>query len=433
MQINKNKLEKSQVEINTTLNVEEFKPFIEKAIKKLSEQVKVEGFRPGKVPYEILKQKIGEMAILEEAANLAIRGTIDEVLDKQLDGDYPAKQPQVEIIKLAPDNDFSYKVKLLVLPRVKLGEYKDLNIKKEEVKIDDKEIDKAIEYLRDSKAKEIIKEGPAVKGDKLIVDINMSLNKVPLEDGQGKDVAVILGKEYFLPGFDEKLTNVKKGEIKEFSLVYPKDHHQKNMAGKNVDFKVTVKEVFQREVPDINDGLAQSLQFKDLEDLKKAVSENLLKEKERNQEIKTEKDLFEKLITKSEFDEIPDEIVKDEAEAMLKETEQGVSAQGGKFEDYLQHLKKTKDQFLLDLIPEAMKRLKIALLFREIAMKEKIEVKDEEINQRLEEIKKMYSGQAKIEEKINSLEYKKQLEHSLLSDKIIKQLKEWNYANSGKK
>lgn len=433
MQANKKILEKSQIEFEVNLNIEEFKPYLEKGAKKLSEQVKIEGFRPGKAPYEILKQKVGEMAILEEAANIAIRSTIDEVLDKHLDGEQLAGQPQVEIIKLAPNNDFIYKVKMPILPKVKLGQYKELNIKSQENKVDEKELEKTLEQLKEMKAKETVKNDKAEIGDKLTVDIFMFSSGVPVEGGEGQGATIILGKDYFIPGFDEKLIGALKDETKEFTLAYPKEHYQKHLAGKNIDFKVKVKEIMQREVPKLDDSLAQSLQFKNIEELKEAIKKNILTEKEKKEEMRKEKDLMEKLIEKSQFDEMPEEIIKEEAKGMIEEMKRNVEAQGGKFTDYLSHLKKTEDQLTLDFMPDAVKRIKIALLLKEVAKAEKIAVSEEEIEAKINELKKNYAGQKEAEAQINSLEYKRHLNHALLSDKIVKKLKEWNYANSGQK
>ncbi len=431
MQTNKKNLEKSQIELEVTLSFDEFKPYIDKGAKKIAEQVKIEGFRPGKVPYDILKQKVGEMGILEEAANIAVRKTVDQVLDENLDGEQLAGQPQVEIIKLAPNNDFVYKIKIPILPKVELKEYKGLNIKTGQVKIDDIDLEKTLEQLREMKAKESDKETAAEKNDKVILDINIFLDKIPVDGGQAKDATVIIGKDYFLPGFDEKLIGLKKGETKEFSLTYPQSHHQKNLAGKNADFKVTIKELKQREVPSLDDSLAKALQFKNLDELKEAVKKNIVVEKEKKVALKNEKDLMEALIKKNQFEDLPEEIIKDESKAMLEEMKRSVEAQGGKFEDYLSHLKKSQDELLLDFMPDAIKRIKIALLLREIAKQEKIDVSPKEVEDKLEELKKIYSGQAEADKQLNSEEYKRHLRHSLLSEKIVKQLKEWNYANSG--
>ncbi len=433
MQINKQDLEKSQIELEVTLNSDEFKPYLEKGAQKVSEQIKIEGFRPGKAPYEIIKQKVGEMTILEEAANIAVRLTIDQAIKDNLGDKIPVGQPQVEINKLAPDNDFIYKIKIMVLPTVKLGEYKNLKIKSEEVKVSADELEKTLGQLQEMKVKEAAKAESAVKGDKLIVDIAMFLAGVPIDGGQAKDAQVILGKDYFLPGFDQNLIGVKKGDVKEFSLDYPKEHHQKNLAGKKVDFKVTVKELFDRQVPELNDQLAQDLQFKDLGELKEAVKKNIITEKTQKQELKTEKEMLEALIKNSQFDDLPDQLVNSEAQSMLLEMERSIQSQGGKFEDYLQHLKKTKEQLLLDFAPDAIKRIKIALLLRQVADQEKMIVTEEEINQRLTELKKTYAGQTEALKNLDSLDYKRHLANALLSDKIIKQLKDWNYADSGQK
>ncbi len=155
MKVTKKDLGKSQIELRVVLSLDEFKPHIEKGAEKVSKDVKIEGFRPGKAPYDVLKAKIGEMTILEEAARIAINKTITEVIDKHVESQ-PVGQPKIDIIKLAPDNPLEYKVVLATLPEVKLGEYKDLKIKEDKTDAEDKEVEKLINDLREMRVQEKI-------------------------------------------------------------------------------------------------------------------------------------------------------------------------------------------------------------------------------------------------------------------------------------
>ena len=238
MKITKKDLEKGQIELNVILEADEFAPYLEKGAKKISETAKIEGFRPGKAPLEVVKQQVGEMAVLEEAANIAIRKTIDQALAENLGGQESAGQPQIEITKLAPGNDLEYKITTALTPEVTLGKYKELGIKKTEIKIPAADIDKSLAELQELRASEVLSEKEAKTGDRLLVDVEMFLDKVPLEGGQTQDLSVIIGKNHFVPGFDEKLLGAKAEAVADFDLDFPKEHHQKNIAGKKVTFKV---------------------------------------------------------------------------------------------------------------------------------------------------------------------------------------------------
>lgn len=430
MNIIKKDLEKSQVEIKVELSNDEFQPFIEKGAKNLSEQVKIEGFRPGKVPYEVLKQKVGEISILEEAAHIAIRKNIDKIFEEQLKGRQPVGQPQIEITKLAPNNPLEYKMIISLLPTVDLGGYKDLKIKKEQAAVNDKDIDKTLEEIREMRAKEVEIDKGAQNGDKVIINIHLSLDKVPVEDGHAHDMALIVGKEYLVPGFDEKITGIKKGEKREFTLNYPKNYHLNTLAGKLVEVSVDAKKVFKRELPEVNDDLAKSMQFKDLNELKEAIKNNILADRERQAEIKAEIKMLETISNKSKFGDIAETLLESESDNMLAELERNIVGQGGNFEDYLKHLKKTKAELRLDMLPNAVKRIKTALVIREVGIKEKVNISREEIDKKLEEIKQSQAANPEALKSIESPEYRRYLENMMFNDKVVAQLKSWNYADS---
>jgi len=425
MEITKKELEKSQIELTVELSSAEFKPYIEKGVKKVSQDLKIEGFRPGKVPFNVLKQKIGEMTILEEAANIAINKTIGKILeentDKQIIG-----QPKVDIIKLAPENPFIFKLTLSALPEVKLGDYKNAKGKRQEKEVKDEEVKKIMSDLREMRAKEVIVARPAKDGDKVIANIEMFMDNVPVDGGQSQGTAIILGKDYLIPGFDNKLIGIKKDEAREFDLPYPKDHHQANLAGKLVQFKVKVKEIYDRQIPELNDELAKGMGSKSVEDLEKNIRQNLEMERRQQAEQELEIKIIDKILDKTKFGDIPEILINHEAESMLAELEQTVTSRGAKFSDYLSSLNKTRDQLTLDLLPNAIKRVKSALAIRQIAILEKLSVDEKEIDKKIEELLKQYKGYEKVEKRIKEPNYRMYLHNSLINNKVVDKLKEWN-------
>jgi len=433
MKVEKKDLEKSQIELQIELSYEEFKPYIKKGAAKVSHEVKINGFRAGQIPYDILKQKIGEMTILEEAGRIAINSTLEKAIKENV-ASQPVGSPKVDITKLAPDNPFSYKVVLAILPEIKLGDYKGLKIKQKKVDIKDEEVDKILNDMREMRAKEVVTAREIKNTDKVIADIAMFLDKVPLEGGQNKDTAIIIGKNYIVPGFDKKLLGAKKEDVLEFKLEYPKDFHMKNLAGKMVEFKVTIKEVFKRELPELNDEFAVSLGMGKIEELKVNIRKNTLEQKEREVEQFAEKEMLEKLVEKARFGDIPQILIEHEADTMMHELEHTIGQQGAKFEDYLASIKKTRDQLTLDLLPEAVKRVKVSLLIREITEVEKIKVSREELDNYISSMRKHYESintkEAKeFLEKTDSEDYKNYVLNILTSRKVVDKLREWNIVN----
>lgn len=425
MKIQTKDLEKSQIEITVELSLEEFKPYIKKGTIKVSKEVKVEGFRPGKAPYEVLAKKVGEIAILEAAAREAINQTIVEVF-KKIQGKTPIGDPQVNITKLAPNNPLEYKITVAVLPEVKLGQYKDLGIKAKKVEVSEEEVEKTIADLREARAREVIADREVRQGDKVIVDIDMFLDKVPIEGGQGREVTIVIGKGQVVPGFDKKLLGAKKGDTREFSLPYPKDFHDANLAGKLVEFRVKIKEIYERILPELDDNFAKGFGFNNLADLKENVKKTILADKKKKAREAEELEIFDKILADSRFGDIPEFLLNNEVRAMIAELKREVEAQGAKFSDYLSHLKKTEEQLMLDLSPEAVRRIKVILTILEIAKKENIKVSDEEVEKEQKALVERYQHDKRLVEYLQSPQYKNELRQSLVNRQVIEKLREWN-------
>jgi len=415
------KLPKSEIEITVTIPFTELTPFIEKAAKKISQGVEIPGFRKGNAPLDLIKQKVGEMKVLEEGAALAVEKSYVEIINQEkLE---PLGSPKVDFEKLAADNEFTYKATVALIPEVKVGDYKSIKVKENEIVIKDEEIEKTIEELRNQRATEVIENKAVAKGDKVEVDFDVFRDNVPIENGAQKKYPLIIGSDHFIPGFEDNLIGLKTNEEKEFELKFPEEYHNKNLAGKPAKFKVKIIAVYKRTLPELNQEFAKSLGQESMEKLKEQIKHNLEHEQHHKEEERLEIEIIDQLIGKSEFGELPDTLVTAETNKMLQELESNLSMQGLKMDEYLKHLNKTQEQLKLEFAPQALKRVKSALVLRSLFFEEKMEVKPEEIEAEINKAKQMYQQNPDIIKNLDTPQYRDYLQNMLGNQKVIDLLK----------
>ncbi len=425
MNASRNNLSATNIELTVEVSLEEMNGFSQRAAQKLSEQVKIEGFRPGKAPYDVVRAKLGDMAILEEAARIAVSKTIDEALKQHVTEEWIG-QPEITVIKLAPENPFEYRALLTLLPSVELGDYKGLSLERPVVAVSEEDVNRVITQLRNARVREAAVDRPAGTGDKVIVDAKLFLDKVPVEGGQANETAVIIGKDYFVPGFDEKIAGMKAGDTREFTLHYPSDHYQKMLAGKDVEFSVTAKQVFSRELPEVDGTFVAAFGLKSAEELTDNIRKNIEQEKKSEAEMKLEQEMLDAIVAKATISELPDSVLHQESHTMLHELESNVVRAGMKFDDYLTSIGKTKAALEEELRPQAERRVKTSLVLRQIMKQEEIAVSDAEIEAELSRLKAQYAGNREAQEALSSPAYRRHAEATILNRRVIDRLKEWN-------
>jgi len=410
-------LPKSQKEIEVEISAEKMEGYTQKALSEISKQIKVDGFRPGKTPADIVKQHIGEMGVCQEAGEIAIRETYPQVLkENNLE---VIGSPEIAITKIAPGNPLEYKAVVTVLPEVKLPDYKKIKFKLEKVKIKDKQVDGELEKLRKQKAKFITTKEASQKGDRLEIDFDASLNGEKVENGGGKKHPLIIGESRFVPGFEDNLIGLKEGEEKEFSVVFPEKYQSEKLEGKKVDFRVKVCLVQKVELPKIDDEFAKSFgEFKDLESLKKDIKKWL----EREAETKARGELREKIIgqviKESEMD-VPELLLEEELNLMMKELQNSVERTGIKFDDYLKKTKANKDEIRKGWHQNAENRVKFNLIIREINKLEKVEVDEKELEEQAEQMLKAYANNPDLAEKVNPEAVREYIRETMIKEKIF--------------
>ena len=377
-------LPKSEVEI-IVFDIDEklLEKYEEQSLKELSSKLDIKGFREGHIPEKVAREHID----LEKLKIQVIHNALPDIWIKAIEENKinPIGEPELKIETLSP---LKLKWKVPVRPEVTIGDYTKIKVDKKEVKITKKEVEEVIEDVR--KKNQVGKEVDRAikKGDKAEVDFEgKTPDGVPLDNTISKNHPIIVGEDNMVPGFENEIIGLKKGEEKEFEITFPKDYHAKNMVGKKIVFKVKVNRVEELQMPEIDGELTKKVFGKEMkkEEFEKEVESTLQKQSEENEKQRIENEFYTKLISLIKT-ELPELLIREEQEQMIKEIKQRIIHQGLSFEVYLKHLKKTEEELKESLNPEAKNRVKLQLGIYEISKLEKIEVTDEEADQ---EIKKM--------------------------------------------
>jgi len=417
MQHTLKKLEKSEVELSITVVPADYEKDLQSAAARLSERAAIHGFRPGKAPYEIVKQSLGEIKILEEALQTIVeKNYYAAVKAEKID---TIGMPEITIEKMAPGNDFVFKAKAALLPQVKLVDLSTVHVDKKEVKVEETQLNEVLNSLTKMQGKEVLKEGNATKEDKIVVAMNMKKDGVAVEGGQAPQHQVYLSEPHYIPGFAEQLVGLKKDDVKEFTLKFPEEHYQKHLAGKTIDFHIKVNEVYSIEYPEINDELAKLLGQPSLAALKELLQTNLLKEAENKESQRLEIEILEKVVGASNFDEIPDVLIKAEKEKMFHELKGSLEQQGITMEKYLADTKKTEEEIANDFSERATMRVKAALISRQVAKDNNIKVEKEELDKEIELIKNTYQNDPKVLEALERHDVLDTLAATVQNRKVI--------------
>jgi len=422
MQYTTKSLEKSQVELTITVTSDDYQDDVQKAAVRISERAAIKGFRPGKAPYDIVKQEVGELKIMEEAMQTIVESNFTQAVKKEKL--QTIGMPQITIEKIAPGNDFIFKAVVALMPEIKLGNIEKIKVEKKEQKVDAKKIDEVISNLQKMQTKEVLKNGIADKKDKATIDMEMFINKVPVEGGQAKDHAVYLGEDHYIPGLNEEVVGLKKDDTKEFTLKFPKEHYQKHLAGKNVDFKIKVNEIYELQHPELDDDFAKALGLDSMDKLRETLKTNLQKEEDAKENQRQEIAIFDQLIESSEIGNIPEVLINAEKNKMFHELKHQLTQQGIDMEKYLEGLKKSEKDIYNDFAVQASQRVKAALVSRQIALDNNLKAEKEDIEKEIEMIKKTYPNDKTVEENLKKPEVLDTLAVAVQNRKVIALLKE---------
>ena len=405
MQVDIKKLPKSEVEISVSLGWDEWKSAFQHAIEEVAKSVKVPGFRAGKAPRNIVEQRVGKGAILAEAAEHALHESYEKVL--QSNNIDAIGRPKAEIKKSEESGAFEYVITTAVMPTLSLSGWEkgvkkaNADAEKKEAIVDEKDIDKELRMIAESRAKFVTVNREARSGDGVEIDFRVLQDGVPIENGVSRGHHMILEKGTFIPGFEEAILGMKAGEEKSFDLTFPERYHAAHLAGKPAHFEVTLKVVEEREIPVIDDAFAVSLgAFEHLDALKKNIREGMLEEKKAALREERRGAIIEALVEASKAD-IPDVLLAEERGKMLAEFEVQLSQMNTSLDDFLAQSKKTREELEKDWTPQAHRRVLSALALETIADDRELEPSADEVEVEMNRVLQYYRSIKQVEKDID--------------------------------
>ncbi|MBI4743458.1 MAG: trigger factor [Actinobacteria bacterium] len=377
------KLEGNKVLLKVEVSVEKFDEAIHGAYKEVGNKVKIPGFRKGKIPQEIIKTRVGENVVVEEALD---RNLINYYAEAVNHADIqPIDKPDFNVIQSEAGKPLLFEVKVDVRPEVKLGEYKNLDIKIDPIEVSDEEVDKEVENLRDKFSKlEISPDDTKLKeGDFALIDFKGHLNDEPFEGGSASDYLLEIGSKNFVPGFEDQLIGASKGEERQISITFPEDYDAAELAGKETKFDVQVKEIKYKVLPEINDDFAKEVGgFDALEELRKDIKEKIKDMKTKNAEHELHGKILEAVYNGSEV-EIPEIMITKHSNDVINNFANSLSAQGMNMEAYLNQINKDFKAFVDDVNKNSERDIKVKTILEAIGRAEGFIPTEDEINEEI--------------------------------------------------
>ena len=398
--------EKNMVKLVIEASAEEFEAGLNAAYNKNKNKISVPGFRKGKAPRKMIEQLYGSQIFFEDAANEIIPDAYaDAAKESGLD---IVSQPKVSIEQLEAGKPFIFAAEVAVRPEVELGEYKGVEVTKADAEVTDADVEEELKKVQDQNSRTVSVEDRAVKdGDMTVIDFEGFIDGEAFDGGKGENYPLTIGSHSFIDTFEEQMIGMNIGEEKELNVTFPEDYHAENLKGKPATFKVTVKEIKEKQLPELDDDCAQDVSdFDTLAEYKDDLKKKIAERKESEAKAKKESEAIEKVVEAAKMD-IPQAMIDTQVNRMLEDFAMRLQQQGLSVEQYFQYTGMTADKIMEEMKPEAVKRIKNSLVLEAVAKAENIEVSEEEFEAELQKMADMYKMEIeKIKEFMQDAEAK---------------------------
>ena len=398
--------EKNMVKLVIEASAEEFEAGLNAAYNKNKNKISVPGFRKGKAPRKMIEQLYGSQIFFEDAANEIIPDAYaDAAKESGLD---IVSQPKVSIEQLEAGKPFIFAAEVAVRPEVELGEYKGVEVTKADAEVTDADVEEELKKVQDQNSRTVSVEDRAVKdGDMTVIDFEGFIDGEAFDGGKGENYPLTIGSHSFIDTFEEQMIGMNIGEEKELNVTFPEDYHAENLKGKPATFKVTVKEIKEKQLPELDDDFAQDVSdFDTLAEYKDDLKKKIAERKESEAKAKKESEAIEKVVEAAKMD-IPQAMIDTQVNRMLEDFAMRLQQQGLSVEQYFQYTGMTADKIMEEIKPEAVKRIKNSLVLEAVAKAENIEVSEEEFEAELQKMADMYKMEIeKIKEFMQDAEAK---------------------------
>ncbi len=399
------------------VSAEELDKAIEKAYQKNKNKIAIPGFRKGKAPRAIIEKMYGKEVFYEDAANEIIPDAYDKAYDECEEDIVSA--PEVDVVQLEAGKPFIFTATVALKPEIKLGKYKGVKVAKADTTVSDDEVMAVIEKERENSARSISVERPVKDKDEVILDFEGFVDGVAFEGGKGENYPLTIGSGSFIPGFEEQLVGAEIGKEVTVKVTFPEDYHAEDLKGKAAEFKCTIKEVKEKELPELDDEFAAEVsEYDTFKEYKEATIKSLQDKKLDEAKNKKEDEAIEAIIAASEI-EIPAPMLDTKKRQMVQDFAQNLRQSGLNMEQYFQFTGLTAEKLLEQVEPQAVKSIKSRLVLENIVKAEKIEASEEDFEKELNRIAEAYKMEVdKVKEMIDD-NAKKQILEDLAVQKAV--------------
>ena len=414
-----------KVELTISLGAEELKAAEQVALTKLAKEVKIEGFRKGKAPLEMVAAQVDTNLLNQETLENALSKSVAEAFLKEKV--QAINRPEVDVKKFIPGTELEFTANTEIMPKVELGDYKKLGVKKEAIKVSKKEVKETIERILKNFAEKKKVEREAKNGDEIIIDFLGKKDGVAFDGGKAEKFPLELGSKSFIPGFEEGLIGKKAGDELSLDLEFPKDYHAKDLAGAKVVFEVKIHEVRENVEPEINEEFLSKLgDFKTKEEFEKQIEEDLKTQKQAEVDEKFKDELVKKLAEVSKVP-VPEILLEDQKRSIEMDMQQNLMYSGLSLEDYLERMGKTREEWLEKDVKEAAEmRVKSGLALAELSKVEKVKSDTKELDARITQLKEQYGNSKEVQKQLSSDDVRRNLANQILTEKTIDLLVKFN-------
>ncbi len=425
MSLQVEKLEKNMAKLTIEVDVDTFEKAVEKAYQKEKNKISIPGFRKGKVPRQMVEKMYGKEVFFEEAANIVIPDAYDKALD-ECEEDI-VSSPKIEVTQIAAGQPFIFTAEVALKPEVKLGKYKGVKVDKIETAVTEEEVEAEINRERENNARNItVEDRPVKDGDMTTLDFEGFVDGVAFEGGKGENYPLTIGSGAFIPGFEEQLVGAKIGEETEVKVTFPEDYQAEHLQGKEAVFKCTIKEIKEKELPELNDEFASDVsEFETLAEYRADVKKTLEEQKKKEAEKEKEEAAVKAAVEDSEM-EIPEAMLETQQKRIVEEFAQRITMQGLSMEQYFQFSGTNYQQMVEQVKPQAEERIRSRLVLEAVAKAEKLQVTDEEYEDELKTMADVYQMElAKVKELMGERE-----EKEIKQDLLVKKAAEFVAGNA---
>ena len=406
----------NEVKLEITVEASKFEDAMRKVYFKSAKYFNIPGFRKGKAPMNIVEKYYGKEIFYEDAFNEVASENYEEALkENKIEA---VSHPTIDVVQMEKGQDLIFTAVVQTKPEIELGKYKGIEIKKVEYNVSDDDINHELGHMQEHNSRLInIEDRPVEDGDITVIDFVGSVDGVEFEGGKAENHELTIGSNTFIPGFEEQIIGMNIDDVKDIKVKFPDEYFSKDLAGKDAVFKVTLHEIKKKELPELDDEFAKDAsEFDTLDELKADIKAKLEKQNEERAKYETEDSVIKAVCENVKLD-IPSGMIELEVENMIKDMEQRLAYQGLKFEQYMQMMGKTEEEFKKEAEPQAIEAIKSRLALEAIIEKENIEASDEEVSEKLKEMAKNY-GKTEDDFKDNE-NIKEYIKNGIKSEKAI--------------